>query len=139
MKDLLNDLFSDSFKIYRGGKIVDINNSESKQLDIVLTAKNTIKLYGDKGIYPIESVFVVFSITANLTYEKLHDCLEEFKSIPKNNPQIEFYGGLNESATLNKWKERFPYKCIFGFTGDINQNWEDELNKMVMENEKIKG
>lgn len=140
IKNLLNDLFSDQFKIFRGGKIVNIDNRESKQMDIVLTAKNSIKIFGDKGIYPVESVFGIFSITSTLNHPKLFDgkngVIEEFKSIPKNNPQFIYNNiidGLpgHEEKMLNYWHNKIPFKCVFGFEGDINESWEKELNQIV--------
>ena len=142
IKNLLYDLFSDHFKIFRGGKIVNIDNEESKQMDIVLTAKNSIKIFGDKGIYPVESVYGAFSITATLDHPKLFDIIEEFKSIPKNNLQFEYLNFIElpdlEKQMLGYWRKAFPFKCVFGYTGDINVNWENELNQMVAENGSVK-
>ncbi len=146
IKSLLFDIFNDQFKIFRGGKIVNIDNKESKQIDIVLAAKNTVRIFGDKGIYPIESVFGVFSITATLDHPKLFDeVIEEFKSIPKENPQIFYINpGLIEYSEENKkeinerWFRFFPFKCAFGFTGDVNIKWEEELNNMVAADSTLK-
>jgi hypothetical protein len=139
LKSLLNDLFSDLFKIYRGGKIINVEKKRIKQI-IVLSAKNTIKIFGDKGIYPIESVYRVFSITATLDHPKLFSVIEEFKSIPKENPQFESINvlGFDEKEVLEKWNERFPFKCAFGFSGDINLSWEKELNEMVATDSNLK-
>lgn len=147
IKNQLSDLFGDHFKIFRGGKIVNIDNEESKQMDIVLTAKNSIKIFGDKGIYPVESVYGVFSITATLDHTKLFDqkdgVIEEFKSIPKNNPQFEYNNFIEgipglEEGMLRYWHDAIPFKCVFGFTGDINVSWENELNQMVVNNGSVK-
>lgn len=146
IRNLLNDLFNDHFRIFRGGKIINIDNKESSQIDIVLTAKNSIKIFGDKGIYPIESVYGVFSITATLDHPKLFSkergIIEELKSIPKDNPQFEYLNFISIPDLENKmqdyWQKVFPFKCVFGFTGDINKNWENELNQMVAENRDIK-
>ena len=138
LKDFLCDLFSNQFEIFRGGKIVNIDNLESKQIDILLTSKNTIKIFRDKGIYPIESVYGVFTVTATLDHSKLHDCIEELKSIPKQNPKFTIHPLLNSKQVLKKWTQRFPYKCIFGFTGDINQGWCNELNQIVKQNPTTK-
>jgi len=123
--------------------IINVENKESKQIDIVLSAKNTIKIFGDKGIYPIESVYGVFSITSTLDHPKLSNVIEEFKSIPKENTQFEFFteGNLGEAQkkkVLEKWNNRFPYKCVFGFSGDINASWEKELNEMAAANSHLK-
>jgi hypothetical protein len=148
IKSLLYDVFNDQFKIFRGGKIVNIDNKESKQIDIVLSAKNTIRIFGDKGIYPIESVFGVFSITSTLDHPKLfgkNGIIEEFISIPKENPQIYYinpgllkYSEDNIKEINENWFKLFPFKCAFGFTGDINIKWEEELNKMVAADSNLK-
>jgi len=143
IKDVLIDLFVDNFKIYRGGKVVNINNLESKQLDILLLAKNSIKLFGDKGIYPVESVFGVFSVTATLSHKKLfEDCIKGFKSIPKDDPQFEFQHFIEipdlEQKMITGWQNLFPFKCIFGFTGNINEKWEEELNELVKKDPSVK-
>lgn len=133
VKQFLEDFLLDNFKIFRGGKIIDIDNNESKQLDIVLAAKNTLKIFGDKGIYPIESIFGVFSITATLDHGKFRDCIDEFNAIPNNNPKFMIMDDLlSQAEVIEKWKENLPFKCVFGFSGDINQTWADELNEFVL-------
>src|SRR5689334_13104197 len=71
IKNFLQESLGDSFKIFRGGRIVNCLDAESKQIDIILTGKRSIKLFGDKGIFPTETVQGCFSITATLTKEKL--------------------------------------------------------------------
>jgi len=39
---------------------------------------------------------------------------------------------------LKEWHERFPFKCVFGFTGDINAKWAIELNALVKDDKEIK-
>jgi hypothetical protein len=56
IKQVLLDALGDSFKIFRGGKIVNCLGVELKQIDILLTGKLNIKLFEDKGIYPTETV-----------------------------------------------------------------------------------
>lgn len=140
IKNFLCDFLSDQLKIFRGGKIINIDNLESKQIDIIITPKNTIKIFEDKGIYPIETVFGVFSITSTLDHPKFLDSIKEIKSIPKKNPQFWFHPLFQKDPTklLAEWERLFPYKCIFGFTGDINQNWENYLNNLVKDNSNIK-
>lgn len=148
VENFLTDIFSDQFKIFRGGKIIDIDEAESKQIDIVLLAKNTPKLFGNKGVYPIESVFGAFSVTSDLSHTKLFGngksgIIDEFQSIPKNEPRFEFNKPSLalpswETSVMDMWNKRFPFKCAFGFTGDINRNWETELNTMVVDNNDFK-
>lgn len=139
MKDFLQETLPDSFRIIRGGKIVNIENKESRQLDIILCAKNTIKIFSDKGVYPIEAVYGVFSITAKLDFLKVMQCVKEFRSIPTDNPKFNFANpSIDKSKTLKTWKERFPYKCIWAYQGNMAFNWENELNLMAKNNPSIR-
>lgn len=130
MKEFLIDALDDSFKIFRGGRVVNCKGDESKQIDIILTGKRTIKLFGDKGIYPTETVYGCVSVTATLTRDKLLDCCAEFKSIPKKG--FDFYsdGHLDKKfieQSINAWKHLIPYKCIFAYKGDLKEEWISEL------------
>jgi hypothetical protein len=134
MKDFLIDTFSDNFKIFRGGKIVSSDNGESKQLDIVLCSKKSIKIFGDKGIYPIETVCGVFSVTATFGKSKLNTCLKEFQSIPKR-PKF-FYSGIAKNAEMTddvmlRWNQFVPFKCIWAYSGSIQGTWILDLNKII--------
>lgn len=132
IKKFLEDFLGDIFKIFRGGKIVDSENRESKQIDILIAARNTLKFFGDKGIYPIESIYGVFSITSSLGYKKMLSCLDELASIPMSHPKFMIIDStLSHDLVVQKWRECLPYKCVFGFNGDINQKWADELNEYV--------
>jgi len=126
MKEFLIDSLNDSFKIFRGGRIVDSYGNSSKQIDIILTGKRTIKIFGDKGIYPTESVFDCFSITATLSEEKHIKCFEEFESIPKENGRF-FRDPLVPDDYFNMskdlWKTLTPFKCIFAYKGQIKEEW----------------
>jgi len=139
IKEFLTDFLSGQLRIFRGGKIVNIDNDNngSKQLDIVVTTRSSLKIFGDKGIYPIETVVGVFSITATLSRTKLDTCIEEFQSIPKKNPQFNFFP-IDSKKGVDHWYTHFPFKCVFAFAGDINQNWETELNGMAKEGDTVK-
>jgi hypothetical protein len=52
IKDFLEEAFSGVFRINRGGNIIDSNDQESQQIDIVLSAQRSIKLFRDKGQNP---------------------------------------------------------------------------------------
>ncbi len=137
IKDFLLETFSDNFKIFRGGKIVSSDNSESKQLDIVLCSKKSLTIFGDKGIYPIEKVYGVFSITSTLSKKKLNDCIKEFQSIPKKDPKF-FYPAIAEYAkmsdpTMVRWNQLVPFKCVWAYSGKISGKWVLDLNKLVKE------
>ena len=83
IEQVLVEALGDSFKIFRGGRVVNCLGAESKQIDIILTGKKNIRLFEHKGIYPTETVYGCISVTATLSKQKLIDCCNEFKSIPK--------------------------------------------------------
>lgn len=138
LKEFLVDSLGDSFKIFRGGRVVNSKGDESKQIDIILTGKRTIKLFGDKGIYPTETVFGCLSVTATLTKDKLLDCCREFKSIPKTNYHFYSDGYLDKKfiqQSINAWKHLAPYKCIFAYKGDIKEEWVNDLIEISKDSE----
>lgn len=132
IKNFLTDSLSDSFKIFRGGRIINSVDDESKQIDVILSGKRSLKLFGDKGIFPTETVQGCFSITATLDKKKLLTCIEEFKSIPKRG-----YGFLTAKFSSDDffkqseqvWKTLLPYKCVFAYKGEIKEDWIDDLIK----------
>jgi hypothetical protein len=130
VKEFLHNALSDVYRIVRGGKIVNIDGLESKQSDILLIGKNTIKIFEEKGLYPMESVFGVFSITANLDKDNFFSCIEECKDIPKVNPRLHTSIFAREKV-LKDWEKFVPIKCIFAYDGSINEEWEKELNEAV--------
>lgn len=137
IKEFLMDSLSDNFKIFRGGKVVNCSSKESKQLDIVLCGKKTIKIFSDKGIYPTETVKGVFSITSTLDIQKLNKCLEEFNSIPKTGYHFIAQKFLPEKfkiETQRIFEDLTPFTCLFSFYGDINVSWIDHLYKWIHEN-----
>lgn len=130
IRKFLFDAFGETFKIFRGGNVVNSLGVQSKQIDIILTGKKTVKLFGDKGIFPTETVQGCFSITATLTKNKLIDCCEEFKSIPKKGydfltPAFSSHKFLEESIQV--WKYLLPYKCVFAYKGELNEDWIDSV------------
>ena len=133
IKEFLIDSLNDSFKIFRGGRVVNSKGDESKQIDIILTGKRTIKIFGDKGIYPTETVYGCVSVTATLTKEKLLDCCNEFKSIPKNNFHFYSDGYLKKEfvqQSINVWRHLAPYKCVFAYKGELKDEWTKDLTAM---------
>src|ERR1051326_7822146 len=92
IKEFLDEALSSNLKIIRGGKIVNIQGKESNQLDVLACAKNTISIFSHKGIYPVETVGGVFSVTSTLSFPKLEKCIKEFASIPKDQPKLIFPG-----------------------------------------------
>ena len=126
IKQVLIEALGDSFKIFRGGRIVDYTGAKSKQIDIILTGKKNIRFFEDKGIYPTETVYGCISVTATLSKKKLIDCCNEFISIPKTKFSFRGYGFLPEkymNQSIELWKTLIPYKCIFAFQGDIKEDW----------------
>lgn len=132
IKEFLTNCLDDQYKIFRGGNIVNTIGDRSPQMDIILTNKNALKIFGDKGIYPIETLIGVFSITSNLTLQKLGDCIKQLSKIPKHNYSFlmdTFYGEKFKNDTDILWKNAVPFSCIYGFKGNIKESWLDEINK----------
>ncbi len=130
-KDFLINFLDDHYKIFRGGNVVNVHGDQSPQLDIILTNKNTLKIFDDKGIYPIETVIGVFSITSSLTLSKLKECIQQLKKIPKHGfcfHMEKFYGEKFQKETHEIWKNAIPFSCIFGFEGDIKDSWINDIN-----------
>lgn len=135
----LKESLTSSFKVYRGGNIVDIEGNKSKQLDVIICGNNSITIFEDKGLYPVETVYGVFSVTSNLDSKKLKNCIAEFCSIPKTVPQLEVAMlGLDNVRVIEEWQEHFPYKCVFGFTGSLNQLDVTYLNNLVADDPSLK-
>jgi hypothetical protein len=137
IKEFLQDALGDNFRILRGGKVVNCLGEESKQLDIVLCSKRTIKIFSDKGIYPTETVKGVISITSTLDLTKLDKCLEEFNSIPKTNYHFigqKFYPEKFREETQRVFEDATPVTCIFAYYGDIETSWKDHLVNWIKRN-----
>jgi len=131
IKDFLTNYLDNHYKAFRGGNVVNILGEQSPQLDIVLTSKNTLKIFDDKGLYPIETLMGVFSITSNLTLSKLKQDLSVLTKIPKRGfcfHMEDFFGEKFRKETHKVWENTIPFSCIFGFTGDLTEKWIDELN-----------
>ena len=134
---LLDSHLSDSFKVFRGGKVVNSKGEASKQLDIVLSSKRTIKIFSDKGVYPTETVKGVFSITSTLDISKLDKCLEEFNSIPKTGYHFtaqKFFPEQFKIETQRIYENLTPFTCIFSYYGEIQANWIDHLSDWIANN-----
>jgi hypothetical protein len=104
---------------------------QSPQLDIVLTNRNTLKIFDDKGIYPIETLVGVFSVTSNLTLQKFKDDIQQLEKIPKRRycfHMEKYFGEKFRDDTHKVWENTIPFSCVFGFEGDLKDLWIDELN-----------
>ncbi len=112
----------------------NVKGNKSPQLDIILTKRNTLKIFSDKGIYPIETVCGVFCVTSNLTVTKLKHEITQLSKIPKYEYGFSMeaaWGDKFNSETHNVWKNLVPYSCIFGFNGDITEDWINTINEEV--------
>lgn len=140
IKEFLIDTLGDLFKIYRGGNIVNSKNEISNQLDIILCRKRSLKLFGDKGIYPLESVMGEIEITANLTKEKLIKDCEKLLSIPKRNYRFNMSMHLPEAyreESHKLYRTILPFTCIFGYRGDIDQSWVKILTELFHKADQV--
>ena len=129
MKDFLLESVGDSFKVYRGGKVINSYGIKSRQLDIVICSKKSLKIFGDKGIYATETVFGCISVTSTLTKKKLIQCCKEFASIPKQGhfTAEKFLSKEFQENSLKVWKFLAPYKCVFAYKGALKPGWIDEI------------
>ncbi len=137
IRDFLHDSFSGNLRVFRGGQIINADNKKSEQIDIVLCSQSSIKIFSDKGLYPIETVFGVVNIKKTLTHTNLFsikqgDCgaIKNLQSIPKDNINLHT-GFLNRNKVLDDFKKRFPCKIIFAYEGEILPAWENELNRLA--------
>lgn len=138
IKEVIEEALGDTYRIFRGGKIINSGGGMSKQLDIVVCSRHAIKFYSNKGKYPTETVKGVFSITSTLDLGKLDDCLAEFASIPKT--------GYHFIMPKNLFPEKFkietqrvfenitPVCCVFAYHGNIQPSWIDHLLKWINTN-----
>jgi hypothetical protein len=137
IKEFLEDALGDTFRIFRGGKIVNVAGAESRQIDIILCSKRAIKIFSDKGIYPTETVKGVFSIASTLDLPKLTQCMEEFNSIPKTGYHFigqQFIPEKFRIETQRVFENLTPVTCIFAYHGEIQQSWVQHIQKWVREN-----
>lgn len=134
LKDFLLAGLDDHYSVFRGGNIINVRGIKSPQLDIILTNRNALKIFSDKGIYPIETVCGVFCVTSNLTLTKLKHEISQLSKIPKFAYGFDQHAAWGEKFNTEKhevWKNLVPYSCIFGFTGDITENWLNAINEEV--------
>jgi hypothetical protein len=135
LREALSPLFGSDYSLFRGGKIIDSTGQESSQFDIILTSRQGIPAFEEKGIYPIETVYGAVHVTSTLTSKKLKEDVESTKSIPKASARFSKHMGplidWNEHETV--FRERLPYKVIFAFRGvvtDADLEWlENEAGK----------
>src|SRR5271170_2780739 len=131
VRSFLDDFLSDQFNVFRGGHVVDSMGEKSKQIDIVLTAKNTIRFFRDKGIYPVETVYGIVSVTATLDLDKLKSELAVFSSIPRRNLHFVYSPMVDKERFLRNWNGNCPYRCLFAFGGTIKEEWGKYLNELA--------
>lgn len=137
IQDFLQDSFAGNLRVFRGGQIINLDNKKSEQIDIVLCSQDSIKIFSNKGLYPIETVFGVVNIKKKLTHSNLFStkkrgcgAIKNFQSIPKDNINIQALPKIHPIALAN-FKKRFPCKVIFAYEGKILPAWETELNKLA--------
>jgi hypothetical protein len=138
IKEVIEEALGDTYRIFRGGKIITAGGGISKQLDVVVCSKHAIKFYSNKGKYPTETVKGVFSITSTLDLGKLDDCLVEFASIPKSGYHFIFPKDLYPEKFVVETQRVFenltPVSCIFAYNGNIQSSWVDHLTQWIEKN-----
>jgi hypothetical protein len=130
IKNFLRNYLDDHYKIFRGGNVINLKGEKSPQLDIIITNRACLKIFEDKGIYPIETLIGVLSITSTLTHSKLKTDLQVLASIPKRSycfKMEKYFGEKFFHETHKVWEMVVPFSCIFGFEGDLKSNWHSDL------------
>jgi hypothetical protein len=125
LKEVLQKFFGGVLRAHRGGKIISAQRKESKQIDVLLTGQNTLALFEDKGVYPVETVFGAFAITSTLDLPKLKTSIQNLASIPNESPRIllPLQHPANIPAFVQHWRDNYPLRCVFGFDGPIAASW----------------
>ena len=60
IKEFVEGALGDTYRIFRGGKIITSGGGISKQLDVVVCSRQAIKFFSNKGKYPVEIVKGVY-------------------------------------------------------------------------------
>lgn len=138
IKEFLGEVFSGIFKIYRGGHIIDSKGLTSEQIDIIICSQASMKLFSDKGLFPIESVFGIINVKKTLTHTNLFsnkpkDCgiIKNISSIPIEKYALNIPGFFNQDYVMSAFMKYWPYKVSFAYEGKLNKEWENKLNASV--------
>jgi len=132
--EFLDQFLGNSVCVYRGGQIIDCHGNRSGQIDIVVTGPDSIRFFGNKGLYPIETVIGAICITSQLDFGKLKEDVEVLRSIPTDIRSFAIRPtGLKsmDDYTRSQINKSLPYRAIFGFDGTINQEWSKHFRKLV--------
>ena len=137
IKGALEEILEGNLTVFRGGKVVDSSGNRSSQMDIIIAFKSALRIFADKGLYPVESVVSTICITSTLTRKKLAEDIKVLASIPVNNPkflpmmpELVREPGIRDFV-LSQWKEQCPYRVIVAFRGDPDPTWFKTLNEPV--------
>src|SRR4051812_13907439 len=110
VKEVLQKFFGGVLRAHRGGKIISAHRKESQQIDVLLTGQNTLALFEDKGVYPVETVFGAFAITSTLDLPKLKTSIKNLASIPNDQPRIQLpmQHPVNIPMFTEHWRDNYP-------------------------------
>lgn len=144
IKEVLQEALAGVLKIFRGGKVIDHHGNKSKQIDLVVCSRNSLSLFSDKGLYPVETVYGVINIKKTLNHTNLFSdkpdvcgALKNLASIPTSEPKLIIPKLFDSTGMTDYFKNKFPYRVVFAYQGDIHASWENELNQMVADGTSI--
>jgi len=126
--------------IFFGGFLFGEDGSESKQIDIIITADTTPKFnfYNNdnckgKSFSPVDGTLGVASIKSILNKEQLEDALIGIASIPKNTSLLGKMTPFKEIKNYDDW----PYKIIYASDGISIETLYSHLNNFYSQNPNI--
>lgn len=125
--------------VFLGGFVFANDGSESKQLDVIVTADTTPQFNfnnpdgSGKSFAPVEGTLAVASIKSVLNKQGLIDALEGIASIPESQPLGK---RLSPTFAITDYED-WPYKIIYATEGVSLDTLNENLNAFYAENPSI--
>ena len=129
-KDFLKMHLPDSCNTILGGYLFDLDGTESKQLDLIVTNSTSIR-FGEmsKEFACVEGSLAVVEVKSNLDTEKLFQALEGIASVPPTVPLERRRSPIITIPNYNDW----PYKIIYAHKGNKLETIYQSLNEFYLQ------